>query len=106
MEINDNKISEIAKNKETNQELSKIKDLSKTLDVSDNKSHISLQDADKSVENRLAQNKESGETTETASDTVEKVEDKYNKGTISFGISGCAAFCKKVHDGTQVHGTY
>lgn len=58
-------------------------------------SPLSLEECNERLENRLQERNKNKES------------DKLNNpGNISFGASGCAGYCKKVRDGTSVHGTY
>lgn len=88
-------------------ELGKIKELSKNLskDIASKKHEITREEGDDIVEKRLEDLK-TNKKSEIA-DGNKADNDKFNKkGEVSFGTSGCEGYCKKVHDGTSVHGTY
>ena len=78
-----------------NSESAKIYELKSKLEKGDalSKESMTVQEADAMIEKRLS-----------GSGTVESSLNKRQE--VSFGASGCAGFCQKVHDGTRVHGTY
>lgn len=114
MKINDVKKHDVNESEISKQETSKIKELSDMLksETGDSKS-MTCSEARRAASERLESRKtfsqneaERNSQQKRPAETI-KVEDKLNKKQdISFGASGCEAFCKKVHDGTRVHGTY
>lgn len=78
-----------------NPEMKKIQELKNKMETKQDagKEQLTAKEADNRLEQRLS----NGGT----------VEPNLNKNKeVSFGASGCAGFCQKVHDGTRVHGTY
>lgn len=76
-------------------EVRKIRELKGKLETKEDAGNekLTAQEADNRLEQRLSNGG--------------MVEPKLNKNSeVSFGASGCAGFCQKVHDGTKVHGTY
>lgn len=65
----------------------------------DSKKAMSLEEYADALSQRLEQRK-------TKEETGTRTEGELNQAPVEIGIAGCEAFCRKVHDGTKVHGTY
>lgn len=114
MRISDLKKRDVNESEISKQETSKIKELADSMksEIEENK-NMTSSEARKAASERLEKRKPFSQNEAERNSQLKrpteniKVEDKLNKKQdISFGTSGCEAFCKKVHDGTRVHGTY
>lgn len=114
MKISDMKNHDVSESEISRKETSKIKELAGLLknETGENRNMTSgeaRKATSERIENRKLFSQNEMEQNPQLKETVEtiRVEDKLNKKQdISFGTSGCEGFCKKVHDGTKVHGTY
>lgn len=79
--------------------LEKAKGLLEGLKKDPDKKAMSIEECDEALSGRLDDGKAETEKGVQA-------EDALNKQGVDFGLAGCEGFCRKVHDGTRVHGTY
>ncbi len=108
MDISENK-KELTLNENSNRELGKIKELSKNIekDTPVNKTEVSRESADNILEQRIKESKSNEGISDVNEQENQQDSERFNKkGEVSYGISGCEAFCQKTHDSTKIHGTY
>ena len=85
-------MSELQKNETGNREIAKVKELAS--EVKGAKDKPSVAEADSRTEKRFSVSRNFDERLNRHKD-------------VSFGVvAGCEAYCRKVRDGTRVHGTY
>ena len=101
MDFKESKENEVKKPEGRETVLDKIRDLAEDLKekVTGEKKPMSLEECGDALSKRL-------EGKEAEQEQGMHADEALNKQAPDIGLSGCEGYCRKVRDGTRVHGTY